>query len=53
MTAPNTAKVALMAYAADLQERGYNKRCIQDSILCLSLDVVLMIERQLEAEVAL
>jgi hypothetical protein len=35
------AKTALIQYGIELQKKGYNDRCIQDSIMVLSLDVVL------------
>lgn len=35
------AKNALIQYGIELQKKGYNDRCIQDSIMVLSLDVVL------------
>jgi hypothetical protein len=35
------AKMALIAYGIELNKAGYNDRCIQDSIVCLALDVVL------------
>jgi hypothetical protein len=35
------AKNALIQYGIELNKAGYNDRCIQDSIMVLSLDVVL------------
>ncbi|MDD2246353.1 MAG: hypothetical protein PHC39_04645 [Proteiniphilum sp.] len=37
----NNAKSALMLYAIELNKAGYNTRSIQDSVMCLALDVVL------------
>jgi hypothetical protein len=42
------AEQALIAYAANLNIRGYNKRSIQDSINALALDVILKSEEQLK-----
>lgn len=38
-TARTRAKTALIQYGIELNKRGYNERCIQDSVICLALDV--------------
>jgi hypothetical protein len=37
--ASEKARSALMLYAKELNKAGYNDRCIQDSVMCLALDV--------------
>jgi hypothetical protein len=37
----NAAKLAIMLYAKELNKAGYTTRSIQDSVMCLALDVVL------------
>jgi hypothetical protein len=39
------AKIALQRYARELEKCGYNKQCIEDSVIVLALDIVRDIER--------
>lgn len=42
------AKQAIISYAASLNLKGYNRRCIQDSIMSVALDVAIMAEKQIK-----
>ena len=39
------AKIALQKYARNLEENGYNKECIEQSIMGAALEVAMEIER--------